>query len=440
MYPLEQTIKVTPQPVASLKPYPNNPRKHSKAQVRQIADSIKAFGFTNPVLIDAEGTILAGHGRVEAAKLLKLAEVPTLRIEHLSEAQKKAYIIADNRLAERSGWDDDILALELQTLMGMEADFDLNVTGFDTPEIDFKVQGIDETDLDGDDDNLPEPPAEPVAQLGDRWVLGSHVIVCGNALVPTTYEALLGGEQAQMVITDPPYNVPIVGNVSGKGKVVHDEFAMASGEMSEGEFQAFLATACHQMVNHSVNGSIHFLFMDWRHIDTLLAAGKAVYSELKNLVVWNKDNGGMGNLYRSKHELVAVFKHGDGEHINNVALGRHGRYRTNVWNYRGVNTLRAGREEELAMHPTVKPVPLLADAMLDCSEREGLILDPFGGSGSTLIAAERTGRYARLIELEPKYVDVAITRWQELTGQQAFDTLTGLTFAERKARQEKANG
>ncbi|HEX2859084.1 MAG TPA: DNA methyltransferase [Alphaproteobacteria bacterium] len=435
MNPLTQNAQVVAQPVATLKPYANNPRKHSKAQVRQIAASIEAFGFTNPVLVDAEGTILAGHGRVEAAKLLKLAEVPTLRIDHLTEAQKKAYIIADNRLAERSGWDDDILAIELQTLMTMEAPFDLTVTGFEMAEIDLKVQGIDDPDMDGDDEQ-PEVSAQPVSRTGDRWLLGDHVLVCGDALSPDAYGLLMNGEQARMVITDPPYNVAIPGNVSGKGKVVHEDFAMASGEMTEVEFAAFLTTACGQMANNSSDGSIHFIFMDWRHIDTLLAAGKGVYTELKNLVVWNKDNGGMGHLYRSKHELVAVFKHGTAGHVNNVALGRHGRYRTNVWNYPGVNTLRAGREEELAMHPTVKPVRLLADAMMDCSDRGDLVLDPFAGSGSTIIAAERTGRRARAIELEPKYVDVAIARWQALTGREAVHADTGLTFDATKQAKE----
>lgn len=406
------------KPVDQLKPYPNNPRKHSKAQIRQISESIEAFGFTNPVLVDAEGIILAGHGRVEAAKLLKLESVPTLRIDHLSDAQKKAYIIADNRLAEKSGWDNEILAIELQTLVEMDTSFDITVTGFEMAEIDFKIQSLDEADPDGDDD-LPAVPVEPITKPGDLWVLGNHRLFCGNALKPESYERLLGGELAQMVITDPPYNVPIEGHVSGLGKVKHGEFAMASGEMSESQFISFLTIACAQMAGHSTNGSMHFIFMDWRHIAELLAAGKTSFSELKNICIWNKDNGGMGSLYRSKHEMVAVFKHGTEPHINNVALGKHGRYRTNVWNYRGVNTLRNGREDELAMHPTVKPVRMLADAILDCSNPKGLILDPFGGSGSTLLAAERTGRCARLIELEPKYVDVTIARWEKATGLKA---------------------
>lgn len=423
------------QPVGDLKPYPNNPRKHSKAQIRQIAESITAFGFTNPVLVDAEGMILAGHGRVEAPKMLKLAEVPTLCIEHLSNAQKKAYVIADNRLAEKSGWDEDILAIEFQTLMSLDGDFDITVTGFEMPEIDLKVQALDETDIDGDDE-LPETPVNPVSQLGDLWVLGDHQLLCGNALEEESYKRLMGFKLAQMIITDPPYNVPIQGNVSGKGKVQHDEFAMASGEMSDSQFVTFLTTMCKRITDHSVDGSIHFVFMDWRHIADLLAAGKGIYVELKNICIWNKDNGGMGSLYRSKHEMVAVFKHGVEAHINNVALGKHGRYRTNVWNYRGVNTLRNGRDDELAMHPTVKPVRMLADAINDCSHPKGLILDPFGGSGSTLMAAERTGRHAYLMELEPKYVDVAILRWQKATGKQAIHEATGHTFDEISVKEE----
>lgn len=266
--------QVIHQQVDSLNLSPTNPRKHSKAQIRQIADSIVAFGFTNPVLVDGANTILAGHGRVEAARLLKMAEVPTLRIEHLTDAQKKAYIIADNRLAEKSGWDEELLALELQALMTMtDNSFDLTITGFETPEIDLKVQGIDEPDMDGDDE-LPPLLVKPVSRLGDVWVMGGHRLVCGNALESATYDKLMQGEQAQMVITDPPYNVPIAGHVSGKGKVVHEEFAMASGEMSEEGFRQFLATACGQMAGHSADGSIHMIFMDWRHIDDLLGVGK----------------------------------------------------------------------------------------------------------------------------------------------------------------------
>ena len=241
-----------------------------------------------------------------------------------------------------------------------------------------------------------------------------------------------------MVFIDPPYNVPIDGNVCGSGSIKHREFAMAAGEMSETEFTDFLTTILGHLACHSISGSIHFICMDWRHILELLSAGRKVYAELKNLCVWNKDNGGMGSLYRSKHELVFVFKNGSERHINNVELGRHGRCRTNVWDYVGVNSLHEGRLDELAMHPTVKPVALVADAVLDCSKRDGIVLDCFGGSGTTLIAAEKTGRRGYLMELDPSYVDVTIKRFEKLTGKDAIHAENGSSFAEM--RRERTDG
>jgi len=231
-----------------------------------------------------------------------------------------------------------------------------------------------------------------------------------------------------MVFTDPPYNVPVNGHICGLGKVQHEEFIMASGEMSEADFTDFLTRVAMNLAAFSVDGSIHYICMDWRHIVELSAAGRSAYSELKNLVVWNKDNGGMGAFYRSKHEFVFVFKNGTAAHINNFSLGQHGRYRTNVWDYAGVNTLKADRDEELAMHPTVKPVEMVADAIRDCSRRGGVILDAFSGSGTTIMAAEQTGRRARAIELDPRYVDVAVRRWQKATGGTATLAGSGTTF------------
>ncbi|TKW62088.1 MAG: DNA methylase N-4 [Blastochloris viridis] len=414
--------------VSKLKAHKTNPRKHSKAQIRQLADSIASFGFLAPVLIDDNHTILAGHGRVAAAKLLGMTEVPTLKFAHLSDAQKKAYRIADNRLAEKSSWDDEALALELQDLLKFEeTEFEISAIGFDMPEIELKVQSLDDEDPDAGDE-IPKALPHIVTRKGDIWQMGDHRVICGDSLDSDTYSALLGKEKMTMVLTDPPYNVPIKGHVSGLGKVVHEEFAMASGEMTEKQFYTFLRESCENMASVCADGAILFMFMDWRHIAALLGAGDDAALELKNICVWNKDNGGMGSLYRSKHELVAVFKKGKANHINNVALGRYGRNRTNVWNYRGVNTLRNGREDELAMHPTVKPVRMLADAIQDCSNPGDYVLDAFGGSGSTLIAAERMGRKARLIEMDPKYVDVAVRRWQALTGKDAINALTGKTF------------
>ena len=414
----------------TLKPAPGNARTHSKKQVRQIADSIRTFGFTNPVLIDESKMILAGHGRVSAAKLLGLETVPCRPISTMSAAQKRAYILADNKLALNAGWDEELLAIELQGLLETELDFDLGVTGFSIPEIDSLIAGLDpEQAGDPRDDRLPDLAAGPAAtELGDVWILGRHRIICGNALEADTYERLLGDERAQMVFTDPPYNVPIDGNVCGSGRIKHREFAMASGEMSKEEFTEFLGTAFGHLAHHSVDGSIHFVCMDWRHLSEILLAGGTHYAELKNLMVWVKDNGGMGTFYRSRHELVFAFKHGTAAHINAFELGQHGRYRTNVWEYRGVNSGGSQRLEELALHPTVKPVAMIADAIKDCSKRGGIILDPFGGSGSTLIAAAKAGRQARLAELDPVYVDRTIRRWQSWANDDGVLAATGETF------------
>lgn len=426
MSAITPSLHVENFPIDSLIPYPRNARTHSKKQLRQIADSIKEFGFTNPVLIDAKRTIIAGHGRVLAAKMLAISEVPTIRLEHLTEEQIRAYIIADNRLAEKAGWDNAILSIELQHL-SLNTDFDVTLTGFEMAEIDLIISDAAESTHEKE---APVPALSPivVSRLGQLWHLGDHRLYCGDALEPRSYDTLFAGAKAQMVFSDPPFNVPIRGHVSGLGKIQHEEFAMASGEMSDAEFQDFLRRVMRQLTQHAEDGSIHYMCMDWRHIADLVTVGGEVYTELKNICVWNKDNAGMGALYRSKHEFVGVFKHGTAPHINNVLLGVHGRYRTNVWDYPGQNSLHADRGSELAMHPTVKPVALVADAILDCSHRGKIIADPFGGSGTTLIAAEKTGRMARLMELDQRYVDVTIRRWQELTDREATDAESGKTF------------
>jgi DNA modification methylase len=423
------TLSVVYVSTDSIQPRVKNPRTHSKKQIRQIAASLQTFGFTNPILVDEDGRILAGHGRLAAAKLLKIDKVPTIRLDQMTEEQKRAYVLADNKLALNAGWDQEILAHELQALVDLN--FDVSLTGFEPAEVDLTIDGLDDT--------KPEQPAPlphsgpPVAQLGDLWQLGKHRLYCGDSLFAESYDSLMGGDQAALVFTDPPYNVPIAGHVSGLGKVEHKEFAMASGEMTEAEFTAFLHTIFNHLTRHSADGSIHFVAMDWRHMGEVLSAADGIYSELKNLCVWRKTNAGMGSLYRSQHELVFVFKNGTEPHINNVELGKHGRYRTNVWDYAGVNTFKKDRAEELAMHPTVKPVALVADAIKDCSKRGAIVLDPFGGSGSTLIAAEQTGRCAYLIEIDPAYVDVIIRRWQAATGKTAMHSQSGQSFAQREA-------
>jgi DNA modification methylase len=422
-------MKIEYTPVHELRAYPNNARTHSRKQLRQIANSIKKFGFCNPVLIDDAKQIIAGHGRVEAAKLLGIDAVPTCRLSHLSASDKRAYILADNRLAERAGWDKELLAIELQGLI--ELDVDIEVTGFEMAEIDVLLEDAREASgaPNGPEDNVPEhSPGPAVTHTGDLWVMGKHRLLCGDARDKAAYERLLEDAEAEFVFSDPPYNVAIDGHVCGLGRIQHREFAMGSGEMNEAEFTGFLRTVFDRLVENTVDGSIHQICMDWRHMPEMLAAGRRVYSELKNLCVWNKTNAGMGSFYRSKHELVFVWKSGSAAHINNFELGQHGRHRTNVWDYAGVNTMRAGRLEELAMHPTVKPVALVADAIKDCSRRGGLVLDPFCGSGTILIAAEHTGRKARALEIDPTYVDVAVRRWQAYAGKSAVLAGSGDTF------------
>lgn len=426
-----QPIDIEHLPLHQLHPAERNARTHSDKQLNQIITSIREFGFTNPVLIDRDNKILAGNGRFAAAKILGLATIPAIRLEHLTPEQKRAYALADNKIALNADWDLDVLAADLKELSSLDLSFDLEITGFETAEIDLLVDG--QTDVDPADEVLGVA-TEAVSRSGDHWLLGEHRLLCGDSLRGRSYSELMGTEKARTIFSDPPFNVRIDGHVGGLGAIKHREFAMAAGEMSETEFTKFLNTSFTHMASVSIDGAIHFICMDWRHIGEVLAASKGVYAEFKNLCVWAKDNGGMGSLYRSRHELVFVFKVGTAPHINTIELGRNGRYRTNVWEYAGVNTMRLGRQEELAMHPTVKPVALVVDAIKDCSQRGDIVLDPFGGSGTTIIAAERSGRRARAIEIDPLYVDVAIRRWQRLSKRQAVMDVTGETFDEIAAQ------
>jgi DNA modification methylase len=418
-------LQITYQPVNDLKNNPRNARTHTKHQIRQIADSIDAFGFTNPVLLDHDNMIVAGHGRVAGAKKLGMSLVPTIRLEDLSPDQIRAYVIADNRLAEKAGWDKSILSIELQHLMTIESELDVTITGFEIPEIDLLLAKENDKPDPDDTFEVAETP-QAVTRLGDLWHLGKHRVLCGNSVEPQSYSTLMASRRADVVFIDPPYNVAIDGHVCGNGSVRHREFEMASGEMSDFEFVSFLAASLRLLVRYSTSGSVHFVCMDWRHMGELLAAGKQVYDSLLNLCIWVKNNGGMGSFYRSRHELVFVWRNGHSQHRNNVQLGRYG------WEYPGVNTFSKQSDEGnlLALHPTVKPIALVADALLDCSARGDAVLDAFLGSGSTLIAAERTGRVCHGIELDPIYVDTAVRRWQRYTGDQAIHAGTGKRFDE----------
>jgi hypothetical protein len=328
---LLRQLTVTYAEIQNLVPYARNARTHSRRQIRQIADSIRTFGFTNPVLVNRSRMIIAGHGRVAAAKLLGITQVPTICLDNLTEDEIRAYILADNKLAEKAGWDHSILAIELQHLTSVDLEFDVSITGFEVGEVDLILQ--EAVAAEGQEEKEPvEIRSGPaVTQRGDVWLLGDHRLICGDALDESTYSVLMKGQKAHAVFADPPYNVKIDGNVCGKGKIHHREFAMAAGEMSEPEFVDFLCSALSFLQRHSCDGSVHFICMDWRHAAEILQAGRKAYDRLLNLCVWTKDNGGMGSFYRSQHELIFVFRKGKEPHRNNVQLGQFGRNRTNVW-------------------------------------------------------------------------------------------------------------
>ena len=405
--------------IGMIKPYSKNPRVHNAKQIEKIKNSIMQFGFTAPILVDKENNIVAGHARYEAMKMLNAVQIPTIQLENLTPEQIKAYRIADNRLAEDAQWDSDILKIEFKELL--ELDFDITDTGFEIPEIDsLTIELIgDETKQEEDKevysllDSIPQK-----VKKNDLWILGEHKIFCGDTLDPDSFKCLLMTEKAEIIVTDPPYNVKIKGHVCGNGKIQHTDFKMASGELTESEFMDFTQKFMENLRESSTDGSLHYIFIDWRGLKTFLTAGEQ-YDELKNICVWDKTTGGMGSLYRSQHEFVCVFKNGKNPHINNIQLGHNGRYRTNVWSVKGMNVQNKQAQELFKLHPTVKPVGLLSDILLDASSPGGIVLDCFGGSGSTLIACEKTKRKARLIELDEKYCNAIIYRWEKLTGRKA---------------------
>ena len=409
----DRSLQIVYKAPGDLTPDPRNARTHSAKQVEQIVQSIRAFGFTNPILADPEGRLIAGHGRLRAAKAMGLETVPVIMLDGLSEAQKRALRLADNKIALNAGWDVEILKLELAELALPEMEIDLGLTGFSPGEIDVILAA----GADPDDEVIPAVPAVPRVQPGDIWQLGEHRIACGDGRDRALLQRLVGeGETVASAFLDPPYNVKINGHANAKGR--HREFAMASGEMSEAEFRGSLADTLGSCAAVSRDGAVHFVCMDWRHMDDMTASAKDIYGELLNICVWNKSNAGMGSLYRSKHEMVFVYRVGSAAHLNMVELGRHGRNRTNVWDYPSVNSMRGSRREDLALHPTVKPVAMVADAWCDVTRQGELVLDIFLGSGTSLIAAERVGRRFRGLDIDPAYVDLAMQRWSDLTGKE----------------------
>jgi 16S rRNA G966 N2-methylase RsmD len=421
-----------------LKRNPRNARTHSANQIRQIADSIRQFGFVVPIVVDENRIILAGHGRLDAAKLLGLNHVPVIEVRGLSEAKRRALALADNRIGGSAGWNRELLAVEFTELSELliEEGLDISITGFTAVEIDQISADFEEDSSDPADAVDPQwLSQDAVSQTGDLWILGKHSILCGDARQSDTLQHLMGDSRATMAFLDPPYNLRIR-NIVGRGRVTHSEFAMASGEMSSSDFVEFLTRTLGAAALFSRDGAVHYVCTDWRHVGELLQAGQCVYGETLNLAVWAKTNAGQGSFYRS-HELVAVFRVGDASHLNNVELGRHGRNRSNVWHYPGVNTFRKGRLDDLKSHPTVKPVALVADAMKDCTRRGDIVLDTFCGSGTTILAAERVGRRARALEIDPRYVDVSIRRWQTFTARDAVHAKTGRNFDQTAADADK---
>lgn len=422
-------------PIANLAPLSRKLRIHKKTDIAALAEAIKLFGFVVPVLIDQAGRTISGNGRLEAARVLGMTDVPCIRLSHLDEDKLRVFRIAENNLAQLAGWDTEALGLELQELSNIDLGFSLEVTGFTSARIDALI-------IEGDGggehaDTLPDRPCDPVSRLGDLWLMGEHRLYCGDATSPASMTALLEGEPVRAIFTDPPYNVAVAGHITSSGQ--HDEFVMASGEMNQDEFTAFLTQVLERSRDVLDPGGLCYFCMDWRHMSETLAAANATGMELLNLLIWDKTAGGMGSFYRSRHELIFLFRKPGASHLNRVELGKHGRNRANVWAYDGVNGFGAKKAKAREMHPTVKPMAMVRDAILDCSDRGDLVLDLFSGSGTTLIAAEQSRRRGRATELNPRYVDVGVLRWQDYTGQEARLASTGQSFREvREARLQEA--
>jgi DNA modification methylase len=406
--------------VKKLIPYARNSRTHSDEQVAQICGSIKEFGFTNPVLIDGEGVIIAGHGRTIAAQRLNMKEVPCLRLDYLTEAQKKAYVIADNKLALNAGWDDEMLALELGDLKDL--DFDLSLTGFDDDELNkLLAEAVNEGLVD--EDEAPLPPDEPISKLGDVWQLGSHRVMCGDSTSIDAVDKLMEGQKADMVFTDPPYGMSYGGGrakgdhaLNKNGGVLIKAHGMIKGDDLEGESLINLVRdAIATCIASSKQGAAYYICFTWRtysEFEEAIALGGA---SVANCIVWDKKSIGLGNAnYRPQHEFIFYVKGG-------AWYGD--RSQSDVW------YMSRGATGEY-VHPTQKPVELVERAISNSSKPGDLVLDVFGGSGSTLIACEKTSRHCRLVDLDPKYVDVMVKRWQDYTGKQAIHVESGKAFSE----------
>ncbi|SMQ69918.1 DNA modification methylase [Altererythrobacter xiamenensis] len=431
---LSPELVVTEKPLADLQPSPNRTRITSPEQLEKVISSIRLFGLVMPVLIDQNDVVVSGHILCEAAEQLGFKSVPCISVEHLDNAEIEALALALNRVGETGAWDTDLLR---ERMIALESDgIDLTSTGFTLPEIDQITLLSQPADGDNDADEFEEDEDDRpvVSRLGDLYQLGVHRLHCADALKAASYEALLEGQLAQCIFSDAPYGCGIEGFVSGLGKHKHEDFLMGAGDLDREELQDFFGTYLGHCKAFSSPGAIIFACMDWRQLDALLLAGLDVGLTRNNIAVWDKGSGGMGGLYRNAHEFVAVFCNGKTAATNNIALGRYGRDRCNIWRYPGANRPGSSSAKALADHPTPKPLPLVEDALLDVTNRGDIVLDPFMGSGSTILAAENTGRICYGIELDPKYVDRAIRRWERETGEPAIHIETGLTFDELAQR------
>lgn len=429
--------------ISSITPHPRNARVHSPSQISLLVGSLADHDFTKPIVTDAKGMILAGHGLYMAAKAAGRRTVPIHRLGKMSDAKARAYLLLDNRLGELSSFERTILAEELTFLI--EEKIDVEATGFTMVDVDRIVEEQQPAAGGAESEPAVELPADDdvaVSELGDLWHIGPHRLYCGDARDPVSFDALMAGEIAEMAVIDPPFNVKTQGHIStGTGKARHREFVVGAGELSDPAFTALLRASFRQLARNTVNGAIIYVFMDFRHMRNVLDAADGVFTEHKQLIVWDKQVGALGSFYRGQHELIFVFKSGRGPHINNFSMGEKGaefgkagkgRYRTNIWRAPGMSGFHRGREA-LKFHSTVKPTGLIAGAMLDVSNRGGLIIDSFAGSGTSILAAHRTGRRAFCMELDPLYVDTAIRRIEAATGLIAVH-VDGQTFATKAAR------
>lgn len=419
-------------PPSAIKPRLRQWRTHTPRQLEFMCASLRARGPVEFPLVDSSDRLVCGSLMVEAAKAIGLNEIPILRVEHMTDAALREYALAAARIAELSGMDELLIGEELRELEELLAEPDFGSLGWESAELDRILQ-LTDNDLGLADDEVVEPGNSPaVSQNGDRWLINDHVLQHGDALVEENHCRLMDGELSRFTLTDGPYNLP-ASTISGNGRFQHDDFVMGAGEMSPGEFTRFWTRTMRNIASVSMDGSLHAFFMGGQYLLELLRAGAIVFGRPKAICTWVKRQGGQGALFRSQTEFIAYFKLGTAKHQNSVMLGKYGRNRTTAWMYDGMNTMSVERDELLAIHPTCKPVEMLSDAILDVTKRGDIVLDPFAGSGSTIIAAERTERRARCLELDPLYVDASLRRVRKALGYDAVRERDGVKFSDAEA-------